>query len=227
MIVLHSVATDPTDGSGVLTTEATMIITFAGLKGGVGKTTSAALSATVLAEGGPTILIDADPQGSAQLWAAHAERLPFEVVGSPTSTLARLASELAQTYKYVVIDTPPAQSPALTASLAAATIAVLPLSTGSVDLPRLAATVELVDMTSEINRGLVYTVLLTKTRSGTLSRRHVREALVEAGYPVLAAEIPLTEAIGGSEGDVPEEAAITPYRAAVAELQSIDVAADV
>ena len=41
-----------------------MIITFAGLKGGLGKTTTAAYCAHALAEfGHRVVLLDADPQG--------------------------------------------------------------------------------------------------------------------------------------------------------------------
>ena len=50
------------------------IIVFASSKGGAGKSTSAVLLATALAEGGATItLIDADPNRPVSKWATRAE----------------------------------------------------------------------------------------------------------------------------------------------------------
>ena len=54
-----------------------MKITVANVKGGVGKTTTAMFLAAGLARHGRTLLVDADPKGSALRWSEQADDLPF------------------------------------------------------------------------------------------------------------------------------------------------------
>ena len=56
-----------------------MLITVAGFKGGVGKTTSAVHLACYLAKKGSTLLVDGDPNRSATGWSKRGQ-LPFKVV---------------------------------------------------------------------------------------------------------------------------------------------------
>jgi chromosome partitioning protein len=76
-----------------------VIITVAGMKGGVGKTTTAIQIAGNLSERGQTVLIDGDPNQSAQGWARRGNSLPFEVIG-----LHRAISH-ARNFQNVVMDT--------------------------------------------------------------------------------------------------------------------------
>lgn len=60
------------------------IIAVSNTKGGVSKTTSAICIATLLSDDGPVLLIDADQNQSAVLWAAS-KHLPFDVVTEKAS----------------------------------------------------------------------------------------------------------------------------------------------
>src|SRR5512135_2033607 len=194
-----------------------MHIVLANLKGGTGKTTSAVYLACALARSGSVVLIDTDPQGSASLWAESAEELPYSTVAVPTTSVARQARDLAQRYTHVVTDTPPGHPGITSAALSVADVAVVPVTTGSVDLPRYRITVELVESAQGITPHLRGFTLITKARAGTVSRRDVRAALEETNLlPVLRTDVPLRESIGAAEGTVP--AALDPYDALCTEL---------
>ena len=75
-----------------------MKITLASMKGGVAKTTTAIHLAACLAELGPTVLVDADPNNSAGNWAKRGN-LSF-----PVFPLLKAIGVGAQ-YEHIVVDT--------------------------------------------------------------------------------------------------------------------------
>ena len=75
-----------------------MILTVAGFKGGVGKTTTAIHLAAFLNDLAPTVLVDGDANSSATAWVARG-KLPFPAVGP--GQMARVARQ----FEHIVIDT--------------------------------------------------------------------------------------------------------------------------
>jgi len=77
-----------------------MILAVTGFKGGVGKTTTALHLACFLAERGPTLLVDGDPNRSASGWHRRGGGgLPVKVVDE------RVAAHHARNHVHVVVDT--------------------------------------------------------------------------------------------------------------------------
>jgi len=196
-------------------------IVLANLKGGTGKTTTAVYLAHVLASQGRTLLVDADPQGSALSWSETAGALPFPVVAMPVSNLHRQVESIGRGYDHVVIDTPPGHVAIVTSALRAAELVVVPVQPTVMDVDRLNATMDLIAEVSALHDGLDTRVLLTRVRQGTRSRRDLREVLSE-DVTVLATEIPQRESIGLAGGSVVDD--VQQYAELLAELRTGAVA---
>jgi chromosome partitioning protein len=158
-----------------------MIITMASFKGGVGKSTSAIHIAAHLARSAKTLLVDGDPNRSVTRWAAQG-RLPFTVVSEAQATMH------ARHYEHIVIDTKARPDPDDLREIATGChLLVLPCTPDPLSVDALLATVkELRGLGSDRFRVLLTIVPPRPNRDGPKAR----EALLEAGLPLFAAQIP-------------------------------------
>jgi len=120
------------------------VLVFASRKGGSGKSTLAAhLAAQIARPSRPTLLLDADPQGSLALW--------HEVRGSENQVLRRGTRNMAEAVKaasrggceWALIDTPPNVSAPVIEALRLATLIIIPARPGLFDLAAVHDTIEL------------------------------------------------------------------------------------
>jgi chromosome partitioning protein len=120
------------------------VLVFASRKGGSGKSTLAAHLAVHAAKPSkPTLLIDADPQGSLSLW--------HELRGQQELTLRRGSRNLAETlssaqqegYAWAFIDTPPNRASSVIEAIRHATLLVIPTRPSLFDLAAVQDTIEL------------------------------------------------------------------------------------
>ena len=121
------------------------VIVVASQKGGVGKTTLAGhLAVHADRNGTRTALIDTDPQGGlASWWNARAVEAPpfFRVDGPLRVALDGLEAE---GFGVVLIDTPPAITASIAATIAVADLVLIPAKPSPHDLRAVGATVDLV-----------------------------------------------------------------------------------
>lgn len=194
-----------------------MRLAVANLKGGVTKTTSAVFLAAALARRGRTLLVDADPTGSAHSWSEAAGSFPVVVTrqDKPRHFVEHVA-DLGRGYDHVVIDTPPLEPAMVRAAILSADTVLIPVSPTAIDLDRIRATLELIAEVEAQNAPEIR-VLIAKARAGTSSRQAVREVLDSLGVPLMAAEIPLRERYAQAWGTAPN-GADPDYTAALAEL---------
>jgi chromosome partitioning protein len=120
-------------------------------KGGSGKTTLALHLAIAAAEDLKVLVIDLDPQQSAERWHAIRQRTtgskddPSIAAGPYTKLpeMIRVAKKLGA--DLVLIDTPPKLDKAITAALTPATMAVIPVKSSILDLQALEDCVRVVE----------------------------------------------------------------------------------
>ena len=144
-----------------------MIILVGGEKGGVGKTTLAVNLAVMRARvGRDVLLVDADKQASANLWAGIREeeglQPPVRCVQKRDKGLAADIRDLATRYEDVIIDAGGQDSVELRAGLTLAHLAVFPIQPSLFDAATLETLASLVAQAKGFNPELVAGIVINR-----------------------------------------------------------------
>lgn len=154
------------------------IVTVANQKGGCGKTTIAMhLGGALGRRGHRTLIIDADPQGTASRWAASApddHLFPATVVSLAATgrALHREVGKLVGDYEYVIVDCPPAvESQAPQSALLISDLVLIPIIPSPPDLWASVGIKELIEKSLTVNEGLISRIVLNQCqRRRTLAK---------------------------------------------------------
>ena len=166
-----------------------MIIAVLNQKGGAGKTTIALnLAAASAAQGKRTLLIDADPQQSAQDWAAVREGpMPFQVVGLTKPVLHRDVPRMAEDYDTTIIDGAPRSYETTRSAIGAADMVLIPVQPSGVELWATREVVELVRQAGEAKGGQLAAFVMSRKLDRTVLGREITDAIADMGLPLLQA----------------------------------------
>ena len=164
------------------------VVAIVNQKGGTGKTTLSINLASAFAENHPTLLMDADPQGSALDWADSraTPQMNLDACGVEPSRLLRDVRSLATRYRWIIIDGPPGIGRVSADAVRAADIVLIPSKPSPFDVWAASDIVEAVKARQETTGGIPQGYfVITMARPRTLLVGQVNRALAEYGLPIL------------------------------------------
>ena len=180
----------------------TTVLSYAGQKGGAGKSTLAiATAAEFHRRGHRTLLIDADKQGTSATWGSVAAEVDEKDYSYPDvimmrSNLHKQLSSVAQGYDVVIVDCPGRDDDQQRGALAVSDLVLVPVTPDTSDVWALAGTTELVAQAKTFRPELQAYLVLNRLRSSTSEAESARETLSQADLPILNTEIGLRVAFG-------------------------------
>jgi chromosome partitioning protein len=169
-------------------------IAFVSPKGGVGKTTSAFLFSTAIAEIYDITLIDADPNHPIKTWAegGNTPKRMTIVSDADEDTIIERIEDAASDTPFVVVDLEGTASMTVMKALSQADFVVIPTQGSQLDANEASRAIRVVMQGQKMTgRAIPYAVLLTRTNSSIRTRglAHIQNGLIDAGIPVLETEL--------------------------------------
>lgn len=199
------------------------IIAVLNPKGGSGKSTiSTTLARGLEASGANTLLVDADPQGSARDWQVADPDNSTPVIAMDRAGNLRSLPDMAASYDYVVIDGAGRLEEVIRESVRIADLVLVPVQPSPYDVWAISDLVELVKSRQTVTDGLpVMGAVISRAIQGTVLDREVTDALEEMGLEYLDARTHQRQvyARSANEGKTPLE--VEPNGKAAEEVRAI------
>lgn len=148
------------------------VISIANPKGGAGKTTTALVLATTIADMGASVcIVDADPNQPISDWkTAGAPQTSVDVVSGPQEdTITDLIEELPKTYQFVIIDLEGTASLLVSRAISCSDFVIIPVKVSSLDVRQAAKAIKAIHKEEQVLRRIKptlripYRILLTST----------------------------------------------------------------
>jgi chromosome partitioning protein len=170
-------------------------IVFASPKGGAGKSTSAVVLATELAQRGASVtVIDADPNHPVSLWAkrpGRPETLTVIADVSEESIIDTIEDASART-AFVVVDLEGTASMTVAYAISRADLVIIPVQGSQLDAVEAAKAIRLIRQQEKaFTRRIPYAVLFTRTSTAIKPRtfRHIRSEFFDHGVPAFETQM--------------------------------------
>lgn len=167
-----------------------MIITFAHIKGGSGKSTLSLCLAAYLADLGCSVLVlDADPQGSASSWLKarpEEKESPFTVVSMPSDKIHRDLPALAKNYDHVIVDTPPQFLDYVRSAVIISDCVISPVASSNFDLWPVSAVSEMVSSAQMLRPDIKHCLIHNRRNPNTKMSKAVGNSLADKDIPLLS-----------------------------------------
>ena len=167
-----------------------MIISIVNQKGGVGKTTlTINLAAAFALNGKKTLLIDADPQGTASDWALVRgdNKPPFQVVQLARAVIHRDIKSFGDDYEYIIIDGPPRSYDVTRSAVLASDIVIIPVQPSGADVWATKEICVLAKEAAAFKETQKSAFLVSRKIKGTTIGRDIVDALCRFEIPTLKA----------------------------------------
>jgi len=170
-------------------------IAFATPKGGAGKSTSAVILATELAQRGAAVtVIDADPNRPVSQWAKRPgcpDRVTVIDRVSEDSIIETIEDAATKT-AFVVVDLEGTASMTVAYAISRADLVIIPAQGSQLDAAEAAKAIRLIRQQEKaFSRRIPYAVLFTRTSPAIKPRtfQHIRNEFVEHGVPVFHTQV--------------------------------------
>lgn len=171
------------------------VIVFANSKGGAGKSTTALVVASTLAEQGLRVcILDCDPNRPLSAWKALAKTKSNLVVMDDVTeenlfkVIKEVADPRAGGYDHVIVDLEGTASLLVSRAISRANLVIIPMQASPLDTDQAARATNLIVQEEEhLERPIPYVVAFTRTSTAIATRieRTVRRELQDAQIPVL------------------------------------------
>lgn len=172
------------------------IISICHQKGGAGKSTiTMQLAGTLGLRQYKTLVVDADPQGTAIRWSASAaDDKPFPAkvagMGAAGAKVHREVKKFADEYDFIIIDCPPAvESPVPESALLISDLALIPCIPSPPDIWAASGITGLITRISGVNEALQSRLVINQIKERTLLAKEVKGLLDDFGIVRAKTEI--------------------------------------
>lgn len=169
---------------------AAKVVTFCNQKGGCGKTSlSMQVAGGFARRGYRTLIVDADPQGTATRWSSAApddNPFPATVAGLSAAggKVHREVQKFINDYDVIVVDCPPAvDSPVPQSALMVSDLAFVPVIPSPTDLWAAVGIRDLIQRTQDVNEGLQARLVPNMVQPNTTLAKEALELLADFGIP--------------------------------------------